>query len=199
VTDAPGPATAGTARHSTDELFPLVYEELRQLAAAKIAQEAPGQTLQATALVHEVFVRLERQREQGPEPCWDSRTHFFFAAAEAMRRILVDHARRKQALKRGGQHDRLPLDGGNVAAPEVPEDVLALDEALEKLAARDAAAAQLVKLRYFSGLGMAEAAQLLGVSTRTADRLWAYARAWLRREIAGDSSQRTEVRGQSDF
>jgi RNA polymerase sigma factor (TIGR02999 family) len=164
----------GDAR-AADQLFPLVYDALRQLAAAKLAQEAPGQTLQATALVHEAYLKLvETQAQQ-----WNSRGHFFAAAAEAMRRILVDRARKKQSLKHGGDRAREPLDEASVMAPEVGEDIVALDEALGRLTARDAEAADLVKLRFFAGLTSAEAAAALGISPRTADRAWTYARAFL--------------------
>ena len=163
-------------------LLPLVYEELRKLAAVKLAQEKPGQTLQATALVHEVYLRLVGGHG---EQAWNSRGHFFGAAAEAMRRILVDNAKRKQARKRGGELERQDLDALELALPEIPEDLVALDEALNKLAETDKRAAELVQLRFFAGLPLPETAQLLGISPRTADRLWAYARAWLHQEIRG--------------
>jgi RNA polymerase sigma factor (TIGR02999 family) len=167
------------------QLLPLVYAELRQLAAQRMAQENPGQTLQATALVHEAYVRLA-----GAEPGrqWRSRGHFFAAAAEAMRRILIDNARRKQRQKRGGDRVRQDLDVVDLAAPESPEDLVALDEALTKLAAADRAAADVVRLRFFAGLPIPEVAEVLGISPRTADRLWAYARAWLHQEIQGPGS-----------
>ena len=164
------------------QLLPLVYDELRRLAAEKMAQERPGQTLQATALVHEAYVRLiggEAARR------WDGRGHFFAAAAEAMRRILVDNARHKRARKRGGELVRQDLDALEIALPEIPEDVLALDEALNKLAVTDKTAADLVQLRFFAGLPLPEIAHLLGISPRTADRLWAFARAWLHLEMQG--------------
>jgi RNA polymerase sigma factor (TIGR02999 family) len=168
--------------HAAEQLLPLVYDELRQLAAHKMAQEAPGQTLQATALVHDAYLRLvDVEKAQH----WNSRGHFFAAAAEAMRRILVDQARHKRSRKRGGDRARQDLDRLEVALPEVPEDLLALDEALTKLAATDKTAADLVHLRFFAGLPLAEAAHQLGISPRTADRLWAYARAWLHQEIRG--------------
>ncbi len=168
---------------AAEQLLPLVYDELRHLAAAKLAQEKPGQTLQATALVHEAYLRLvDVERAQQ----FNSRGHFFAACAEAMRRILVEQARRKGSLKRGGDHARRDLDEASLVAGDEPhEDLLALDEALGKLAATDRVAAELVKLRYFAGLTLPEAAQVLGVSARTAGRLWTYARAWLRREIEG--------------
>jgi RNA polymerase sigma factor (TIGR02999 family) len=161
-------------------LLPLVYDELRKLAAKKLALEKPGQTLQATALVHEAYLRLV-----GPgEPCsFQSRGHFFAAAATAMRRILIDNARRKQAQKRGGSLRRQPLEA--VAAPEPDAEMLALDEALHKLAATDPLKARLVELRYFAGLTGEQAAELLGISATTADRHWAYARAWLQAEVRG--------------
>jgi RNA polymerase sigma factor (TIGR02999 family) len=158
------------------ELLTLVYDELRKLAASRLKQEKPGQTLQATALVHEAYLRLV-----GPEEGhrWANRAHFFAAAAEAMRRILVEEARRKQSLKRGGALGRHDLDDSRLAAPD-GVDILELDEALDRLAARDAEAAQLVKLRFFGGMTMQEAARALGLSERTAERVWAYARSFLR-------------------
>jgi RNA polymerase sigma factor (TIGR02999 family) len=162
------------------KLLPLVYDELRRLAAAKLAQEKPGQTLDATALVHEAYLRLVGDQH------FDNRHHFFAAAAEAMRRILIENARRKKRLKRGGDRERHELDDALLAASEPREDLLALDAALTKLAATDPESARLVELRYFAGLPLAEAAQILGLAPRTADRRWAYARAWLHREI-GDS------------
>jgi RNA polymerase sigma factor (TIGR02999 family) len=167
---------------AASRLLPLVYDELRQLAAQKLAHEAPGQTPQPTALVHEAYLRLVGEAEQ---PHWDNRGHFFAAAAEAMRRILVENARRKQAVKRGGDRTRVHLDMNQVAVPEVREDLLALDEALDRLAAADPEAARLVQLRYFAGLTLAEAAKVLGISPRTVDRLWAYARAWLIQALEG--------------
>jgi RNA polymerase sigma factor (TIGR02999 family) len=164
--------------------LPLVYDELRQLAARKLAQEMPGQTLQATALVHEAYLRLVDVKQA---PHWNSKGHFFAAAAEAMRRILVDNARRKRSRKRGGQLARQDVDALEIAIPEGPEDLVALDEALNKLAATDKKAAELVHLCFFAGLPLSEAAQLLGIAPRTADRLWAYARAWLHQEIQGNA------------
>jgi RNA polymerase sigma factor (TIGR02999 family) len=175
-------AIAGGDPHGASQLLPLVYEELRQLAAHKLANEMPGQTLQPTALVHEAYLRLVGETE---ELHWDSRGHFFAAAAEAMRRILVENARRKGSSKRGGDRTRADLDAEQLAAPELREDLLALDEALNQLAGADPEAARLVQLRYFAGLTLAEAAQVLGVSARTADRLWAYARAWLYQALEG--------------
>jgi RNA polymerase sigma factor (TIGR02999 family) len=166
---------------AAEQLLPLVYEELRRLAAQKMAQENPGQTLQATALVHEAYVRLvDREQAQG----WDSRGHFFAAAAEAMRRILVDAARRRLAEKRSHRRQTL-LDIDQVAAPDASEGLLALEDALEKLSALDARAAKLVHLRFFAGLTNSDAAECLGISSRTADNDWAYAKAWLLREIEG--------------
>jgi RNA polymerase sigma factor (TIGR02999 family) len=164
---------------TADQLFPLVYKALRELAAAKLAHETPGQTLQPTALVHEAYLRLVEAKAQR----WNSVGHFFGAAAEAMRRILVDRARKKNSLKRGAGRLREPLDEAKVLAPEVGEDLEALDEALERLAARDAEAAELVKLRFFGGLTSAEAAAVLGISPRTADRAWTYARVFLLAEL----------------
>jgi RNA polymerase sigma factor (TIGR02999 family) len=168
--------------HAAGQLLPLVYDELRRLAARKLSREAPSQTLTATALVHEAYLRLVGQ---GEGPHWDSRGHFFAAAAEAMRRVLVENARRKRSLKHGGGLARQELDEAELAAPEAPEDLLALDEALDKLAAKDPGKAELVKLRYFAGLTIEQAAKALGISPATADRYWAYARAWLHQEITG--------------
>ena len=169
--------------NSTDQLLPLVYQELRKLAAQKLAQEKPGQTLQATALVHEAYLRLV-DVEQAER--WNSRGHFFAAAAEAMRRILVEQARRKGRDKRGGGRQRVALEGLDLATPEPGESLLALDEALAQLAVTDAQAAQLVKLRYFAGLTVPQAAAALGVAPRTADFLWAYAKSWLLQRIETD-------------
>jgi RNA polymerase sigma factor (TIGR02999 family) len=172
--------------HAASQLLPLVYDELRKLAAHRLAHQTPGQTLQPTALVHEAYLRLVDDPE-GRD--WDSRGHFFAAAAEAMRRILVENARRKGRRKRGGGLTRRDLDAAEpLAEPEVCEDLLALDEALTKLASADPQAAQLVQLRYFAGLSIPEAAQALGISPRSADRLWAYARVWLLREVGGDAA-----------
>jgi RNA polymerase sigma factor (TIGR02999 family) len=168
--------------HAAEQLFPLVYDELRRLAAQKLAQEKAGQTLQATALVHEAYLRLV-DGEQARD--WKSRGHFFAACAEAMRHILVDRARRKRSRKRGGDRARVELDEASLAAAGDSEEVLAVDEALAGLAAADARAAELVQLRYFAGLSLPEAAEALNMSPRSADRLWAYARAWLRRAIGG--------------
>jgi RNA polymerase sigma factor (TIGR02999 family) len=166
--------------HAAEQLLPLVYDELRKLAAQKIAREKPGQTLDATALVHEAFVRLVGQDQP---PSYEDRGHFFAAAATAMRRILIDNARRKQTLKRGGGVSAQQL--AEVAAPQPDEDLLALDEALQKLAATDPDKAKLVELRYFAGLTGEQAARALGISPTTADRHWAYARAWLQAEVRG--------------
>jgi RNA polymerase sigma factor (TIGR02999 family) len=167
---------------AASQLLPLVYDELRKLAAQRLAREAPGQTLQPTDLVHEAYLRLVGEDE---EQHWDSRGHFFAAAAEAMRRILVEHARQKASLKRGGDRDRMDVADSLLAAPEPREDLVALDEALTRLAATDKQAAELVQLRYFAGLPIPEIAEILGMSPRTADRLWAFAKAWLREEIGG--------------
>jgi RNA polymerase sigma factor (TIGR02999 family) len=164
------------------QLLPLVYHELRRLAAHKMAQEKPGQTLQATALVHEAYLRLV---DVSLTPHWDSRGHFFAAAAEAMRRILVEMARRKRAEKHGGHLNRIEFDTHLIADQEVPLDLLALDTALSELEAHEPTAAELVKLRFFSGLSHQDAASAMGIGRRAADRLWALARAWLYRQIAG--------------
>jgi RNA polymerase sigma factor (TIGR02999 family) len=161
--------------HAAEQLLPLVYEELRQLAAQRLAQEKPGQTLQATALVHEAFLRLVGDDVEKP---WDNRGHFFAAAAEAMRRILVENARRKRSLKQGGDRLRQPLEPDCIAAPEAADDLLALDEALTRLAATEPRVAELVKLRYFAGLTIPQAAIQLQISPRTADAWWSYAKAW---------------------
>lgn len=202
---------------AADELLPLIYDELRRLAAARLAFEKPGQTLQATALVHEAFLRLVARPEERGEgsgrrgegsdhasdwnatpgtsslaphpsplaPSFDSRGHFFAAAAEAMRRILVENARRKKRVKHGGELARRELLDVPDNLPEVHEDLLALDAALDRLKAVDPQAVKLVQLRYFAGLSVADAAEMLSVSPRTADRIWAFARAWLHREISG--------------
>ena len=170
------------------ELLPLIYEELRRLAARNLAGEPAGQTLQATALVHEAYLRLVGQQD---EPRWDNRRHFFAAAAEAMRRLLIDNARRKGRLKHGGDLHRHDVTAIDVPVPEPDVDVLAVDAALEKLAVRDPIKAELVKLRFFAGLTLEQAAQALEISSATAERYWAYARAWLYREIAGqDASEK---------
>jgi RNA polymerase sigma factor (TIGR02999 family) len=172
--------------HASGLLLPLVYDELRKLAAQKMAQEAPGQTLQATALVHEAYVRLV-DVEQPPR--WDSRGHFFAAAAEAMRRILVDRARAKGSAKRGGEFKKVDIDAIDLATTATPDQLLALDEALAKLAVGDPAAARLVELRYFAGLTVDEAGKAIGISTATAYRHWNYARAWLYSELQGTNSE----------
>src|SRR5262245_41301119 len=168
--------------HAAEQLLPLVYDELRKLAAARLANEQPGQTLQATALVHEAYLRLVASpgREAGEsEPHWDSRGHFFAAAAQAMRNILVDNARRKRRTKHGGGRQRVALDEAQPAPPSDADDLLALDEALSRLAAEDTESAQIVHLRYFAGLSVEEAAQALGISRAYAYRQWTFARAWL--------------------
>ena len=167
---------------AAEQLLALVYDELRKLAAAKLAQERPGQTLQPTALVHEAYLRLVGSNEA---PHFNGCGHFFAACAEAMRRILVDNARRKQSIKRGGELVRHDVDDIAICSPQVSEELLALDEALEKLAHTEKQAAELVKLRYFAGLTAREAADILGISERTADRLWAFGRSWLMKEIRG--------------
>lgn len=174
---------------AAERLLPLVYDELRKLAVQRMAQEQPGQTLQATALVHEAYLRLV-DREQAQH--WDSRGHFFAAAAESMRRILVENARRKNRLKRGGEMTRRKLDEVAIVAPEIHEDLIALDAALDRLKSVDAQAVELVHLRYFVGLSIPDTAEMLGIAPRTADRLWAFARAWLHQEISGADRQSEE-------
>jgi RNA polymerase sigma factor (TIGR02999 family) len=167
---------------ATAQLLPLVYDELRQLAAAKLAQEKPGQTLDATGLVHEAYLRLVGGGTSSPAEFANHR-HFFAAAAEAMHRILLDRARSKRRLKRGGNWRRLSLDHLTVPVDDPPDDLLALDEALEKLTQEDPPCAELVKLRFFAGLTLEEAAGTLGIARRTADRYWAFARSWLYDEL----------------
>jgi RNA polymerase sigma factor (TIGR02999 family) len=180
-------ALSGGDPHAAGKLLPLVYEELRKLAAQRLGQERPGQTLSPTALVHEAYLRLVAGplRERGEEPHWDGRGHFFAAAAEAMRRILVENARRKRSDKHGGGLHRHDAGEFPLAAPEPGEDLLALDDALEQLAARDPVKADLVKLRYFAGMTIDEAAEALGISAATAKRYWTYSRAWLCEAITG--------------
>jgi len=176
----------------TDELLPLVYEELRLLAAQKLSHEAPGQTLQATALVHEAYIRLVGDEPQN----WNSRGHFFAAAAEAMRRILVESARHKRCLKHGDGLKRVDFDDMEATAEGLSENVIALDEALIRLSEEDPLAAELVKMRYFAGLTLPQTAEALGISPRTADRCWAYAKAWLYHEIAkGEPGRAGEASG----
>jgi RNA polymerase sigma factor (TIGR02999 family) len=174
--------------HAAEQLLPLVYDDLRRLAAQRLAQEKPGQTLQATALVHEAYLRLVDVAEP---PTWNSRGHFFAAAAEAMRRILVENARHRRRLRHGGGRKRIDLDRLEPSEDGTPLDVLALDEALEKLAAEEKTAADVVKLRYFAGLTTEQAAAALDISVRTANRHWAYAKAWLYQQLSqpGDASQ----------
>ncbi|MHC4557693.1 MAG: ECF-type sigma factor [Planctomycetota bacterium] len=169
----------GDAR-AADELLPAVYQELRRLAAQKLSQEPPGQTLQATALVHEAYIRLVGAEAQN----WSGRGHFFAAAAEAMRRILIENARYKQRCKRGGGRQRVDLDNADIAIEDPSTDLIALDEALAKLENKDKVKSKLVKLRYFTGLTLKQAADILGISPTTAKRHWTYARAWLYREIS---------------
>ena len=170
--------------HAAAQLLPVVYDELRRLARQRLDQEPPGQTLQATALVHEAYLRLVGPRSSGDGVGWDSRAHFFAAAAEAIRRILIDTARRKLRLKHGGALERVELEEVDLAIEPASDDLLALSEALDKLAKEKPAQAELVKLRYFAGLKLEEAGRMLGLSPTTADRYWAFARAWLYRELA---------------
>jgi RNA polymerase sigma factor (TIGR02999 family) len=179
VTQLLDAVVAGDAQ-AANRLLPLVYDELRRLAKQKLAHEHKGHSLQATALVHEAYVRLVGN---DPDQPWNGRGHFFGAAAEAMRRILVESARRRRAIKHGGELSQQELNDELIAAPEPREDLIALDEALDKLARRNREAAELVQLRYFAGLTLPDAADSLGMAPRSAGRLWAYARAWLRREI----------------
>jgi RNA polymerase sigma factor (TIGR02999 family) len=167
--------------HAACNLLPLVYDELRRLAAAKLIHEKPGQTLDATGLVHEAYLRLVGPANEGG---YEHRGHFFAAAAEAMRRILIDHARQKKSVKRGGGRTRAEIEPDRIDAPERSADLLALDEALTRLAAHDPRKAKLVELHYFAGLSLEQAGKALGVSPATADRDWAYARAWLHCELS---------------
>jgi RNA polymerase sigma factor (TIGR02999 family) len=169
--------------HASEQLLPLVYEELRKLAAQRLAQEKPGQTLQSTALVHEAYVRLVGPEKPAVDQAWDSRRHFFAAAAEAMRRILLDRARDKRRCKRGGGWRRLRLEKIDLPVQEPSEDILALDEALQKLGQQDSVCAELVKLRFFAGMTLDQAARVLGIGRRSADRYWAFARSWLYEEL----------------
>ncbi len=173
---------------AADELLPLIYEELRLLAAQKMSQESLGQTLQATALVHEAYIRLVGSKDGN----WNSRGHFFAAAAEAMRRILIENARRRRSRKHGGDRRRVDIDNVELGIEGSSDDLIVLDEALEKLSKKDKVKADLVKLRYFAGLTCAQAAKMLGISRSTANEHWAYARAWLRAETTrGDKSTLT--------
>ena len=170
---------------AAEQLLPLVYDELRKLAAARMAQERPDHTLQPTALIHEAYLRLVDGSSSGR---WQSRAHFLAAAAEAMRRVLVDEARRRSSLKRGGDHRRIDFNEAHFVAPEISDRLLAIDESLRKLAATDPQAAQLVQLKYFGGMTLREAAAHLGIPPRTADEVWAYSRAWLFRELTRQSA-----------
>jgi RNA polymerase sigma factor (TIGR02999 family) len=169
---------------SADELLPVLYDELRRLADRKLSRERPGETLQATALVHEAYIRLVGSGDPG----WKGRGHFFGAAAEAMRRILVERARAKGRIKRGGDRRRIDIDPGLLASDDRPEELLALDEALTRLAEQDGARAEVVKLHFFGGLTLPETARALGISLATAERRWSYARAWLRVEMEGSGA-----------
>jgi RNA polymerase sigma factor (TIGR02999 family) len=173
---------------AAERLLPLVYGELRKLATAKMAQERPGQTLQATALVHEAYVRLV---DGNGASNWNSRGHFFQAAGEAMRRILIENARRKSRKKHGGEHQRVDLEDLDLACKMPAEDVLALDEALQRLTEADPVKANLVQLRFFAGLGIEDSAEMLGISAPTAKRYWRFARAWLHAEVAERDDQDT--------
>jgi RNA polymerase sigma factor (TIGR02999 family) len=186
VTQLMNEAAAGNAR-AASELLPLVYERLRALAGRKMQQERAGQTLQATALVHEAYLRLV---DTDSVQSWDSRWHFYSAAAESMRRILVENARRKGRLKRGASMNRVELNNLELAVDEPPDDLLALDEALNHFSAAHPAKAELIKLRFFGGLSQAEAAQALGLSASTADRHWAFGRAWLYRHMSDAGTRR---------
>jgi RNA polymerase sigma factor (TIGR02999 family) len=172
--------------HAAEKLLPLVYDELRRLAAQKLAQEKPGQTLQATALVHEAYVRLVGTKKG---QSWDARGHFFAAAAEAMRRILVENARRKRRLRHGGGHKRHDLDAIDLAA-DADDTLLAVDDAMAKLEAEEPVVAEVVKLRYFAGFTIEQTAEALAISVRTANRHWAYARAWLHQQLAQSDAER---------
>jgi RNA polymerase sigma factor (TIGR02999 family) len=174
-------------RKAAADLLPLVYDELRKLASQWLAQEAPGQTLQPTALVHEAFVRLTGK--SAPEAGWDSRRHFFAAAAQAMRRLLVENARRKKRRKHGGGRQRVSLEMAESLAPAPSEDLLALDEALDRLTAHDPIKAEVVKLRFFAGLTLPEVAQSLNLSLATVERYWTYARTWLYAELADEDQK----------
>jgi RNA polymerase sigma factor (TIGR02999 family) len=176
-------AIEGGDPHAADQLLPLVYEELRRLAAARMENEKPGQSLQGTELVHEAYLRLVGNN---PDKHWHNRSHFFAAAAEAMRRVLLNRVRDKKRLKRGGDRKRINLDLVRLATDTSDEDLLEIDEALEKLEQVDEPAAQLVKLRFFAGFTLQQAAESLGISPRTADRDWAYARAWLAKQLRRD-------------
>ena len=168
-------------RGAAEQLLPIVYEELRRLASARLAKESPGLTLQTTALVHEAYLRLVQTEE---DPCWNGRGHFFAAAAEAMRRILIEHARQRKSVKRGAGYRKQDLRSVQIAVNTDADRLLELSEALDDYAAQDPVGAELVKLRYFVGLTVADAAELLGISRATADRTWAHARAWLYRRLA---------------
>ena len=178
--------------HAAEQLLPLVYNQLRRLAAEKLAREKAGQTLDATALVHEAYLRLVDSERRGSSPTWNSRGHFFAAAAEAMRRILLNRARDKKRAKRGGERRRVDLDRVEVALDTSDEQLIALDEALTQLAAEDPDAARLVNLRFFAGLTLKDAAASLGLPPRTAERQWAYARAWLYARLRQDDGLRAD-------
>ena len=187
VTQILGQVASGNAG-AAESLLPLVYDELRRLAALELSREPSGQTLQPTALVHEAYLRLVGPGDSQPnEPRWNHRGHFYSAAAEAMRRVLIENARRKHRIKHGGQATRVDLDPNELSAPERQNDLLALDEALTRLEHADPRKAQLVKLRYFTGLTTQQAAEVLSISLATAERDWAYAKVWLLRELSDDA------------
>jgi RNA polymerase sigma factor (sigma-70 family) len=200
-------AAARGETHAAAELLPLIYDELRQLAGRHLAHESPGHTLQPTALVHEAYLRLlgaqakeprgqESEGAEGPAPGWKGRGHFFAAAAEAMRRILIENARRKKRHRHGGGCKRVELEGRDVAAGHPPEELLAIDDALTRLATEDPEAAEVVKLRFFAGLSIEEAADALGISRAGAYRHWTYARAWLRTALGGEEGDAGDAGGQ---
>lgn len=179
-------AIEGGDSKAADELLPLVYDQLRRLAAKKLSHEQAGQTLTATALVHEAYMKLIKS--DGESQDWEGQRHFFSAAAQAMRRILINRARDKMRLKRGGGAKKIPLDLASLVLDEQPEDLIALDNAIERLAVENPVPAELVQLRFFAGLSLGDAAKTMGIGRRTADRYWAYARAWLFREIRGNDA-----------
>jgi RNA polymerase sigma factor (TIGR02999 family) len=185
--------------HAAEQLLPLVYDELRKLAAQKLGKEKPGQTLESTALVHEAYIRLVATPAGGEAQKWEGRGHFFAAAAEAMRRILVENARRKGRRKHGGGLPRVDMELANIASPIPDENLLVLDDAMTRLAAEDPVRARLVELRFFAGLSNEEAAKILGISGVTAKRYWRHARAWLHREIGKGDERGAGPAGSADI